>query len=562
MITSAIRVLSALQEEQMAVRNLARVIGLSYRRTAEIVNGLIQQGLLEKGNEKVGLAQTALATFYKKVSKRYDMAKLLGASREEVLIALLNPGRIDDVQPSTEMTYYTIRRALVMLMEIGGVRGGDGVYSIADDQELRTFLTLLKDERLRRYVEPYAEVVYASADTILKRVPEGKSAKGSMTAFSVFGRYGVELHPVYSYYVQPEREMGVEEILVHAIVFSETPAERTDCAVFLAKNRDSIDLRRLRELARRFGVLDLAMGLENYVVNIHIPSQEKFLPWEEFAEKARLYGLPDESLMPPLAFPAFMEELSRRVEGEVSLYVFGGEAMRIRGLKRSTKDIDVVVEDTKTYDAVKSALASMEYRALSGKEITIADSRIQPSGIFVSEGLPRVDIFVLKICNAFRLSSSMKSRCETREVGRIKLCIMSDEDIFLLKSVTGRAGDLQDMVLLAKSKGFNWRAVLYELYSQERETGRHFCMSLLESIEAIERSAGIKAPFYGKLVNHCIGYGILESVKHLKVATVKQIMEFVDYPEYRIRSRVRKLVMEKSLMDLGDGRYFLNPAEK
>jgi len=560
MITSAIRALSTLLEEPMSIRDLAKALGLSYRRAAEVVGGLIQQGYLVKVNEKVGLAPTALATLFKKVSKRYDAVKLLSGSREEVLLALLKSSRIGDLQSSSKLSYRTIRRALVALMETGAVRESEGIYSIADDQDLRIFLTLLRDEKRRLSVEPYAEVVYASFDTILKRVPEGRHANGSKTAFSIFGKYGVDLHPVYEYYVQPERELRAEEVLVHALVFSETSVELTDCAVFYAKNRYSLDLRGVRELARRFGVEDLAMSLENYVANQPVPAQKRFLPWEEFAEKARLYGIPTESLLPPVAFSSFAERLSRRIKSDVSLYIFGGEAMRIRGLKRATKDIDAVVEDANAYSVLKFALASMGYKAPSGGEFTRTDARIQPSGIFVSQGLPRVDLFVGSVCNAFRLSKSMKSRCEVTEVGMLKLCIMSNEDIFLLKSVTEREGDLQDMIQLAKSEGFNWRIVLDELYRQEMETGRHFCISLLDSIETIERNAGIRAPFYGKLVNHCIDYGILESVKRLKAATVRQIREFVNYPDYRIRSRVRKLVQEKALMDLGDGRFSLNSA--
>ncbi|MBM5806074.1 MAG: hypothetical protein FJZ49_08460 [Candidatus Verstraetearchaeota archaeon] len=559
MITSAIRVLNTLLEGQMRVRDLAKAVGMSYRRTAEIVDGLLRQGFLERKDERVGLASTALATLFRKVSKRWDAVKLLGDSREEVLLlVLLKPSRIEDLQSSSRLSYRTIRRALVVLMETGAVREAEGRYSVVDNQGLQLFLTVLKEEKQRRTVEPYAEVVYASPGTILKRVPEGKSAKGSLTAFSVFSKYGVELRPVYAYYVQPEGELGAEEVLIHALIFSEGPVELTDCAVFYAKNRDVMDIGRVREIARRFGVGDTLANLEDYVRNLTVPASERFLPWDEFAERSKLYGVSPEDMLPPVAFPDLMDELSKRVERELRVYVLGGEAMRIRGLKRATKDVDMVVEDAKKYTMLKAALASMSYRALREEEFTRADKRITPSGIFVKEGFPRVDLFVGSICNAFSLSSSMKGRCELKEKGKLKFCLMSNEDIFLLKSVTGREGDIYDMILLASAQGFNWRIVFDELYGQERETGRHFCMDLLNSVEAVERRAGIRAPFYNKLVNHCIDYAVIESVRRLEVATLRQIRELVNYPDYRLRSRIKKLVREGKLADLGGGRFAIS----
>lgn len=63
--------------------------------------------------------------------------------------------------------------------------------------------------------------------------------------------------------------------------------ELTDCAVFYAKNKDVIDLGRAREIARIFGVSDLLIDLENYVKNLTVSAPERFLPWDEFAGKAR-----------------------------------------------------------------------------------------------------------------------------------------------------------------------------------------------------------------------------------------------------------------------------------
>lgn len=190
----------------------------------------------------------------------------------------------------------------------------------------------------------------------------------------------------------------------------------------------------------------------------------------------------------------------------------------------------------------------MGYRMLGGDEISAADANLDPSGIFVSEDYPRIDIFVRIICSKFRLSDSMKSRSTCERHGRLNFCIMNNEDIFLLKSVTDREGDVYDMVQLAKADGFRWQVVLEELYEQEARTKVRFCLGLLDSLEIIQERANIRAPFYNKLVNHCIDHAILEAVRRWKVRTLPQIRELIDYPDYRLRSRIEKLVKDGKLV--------------
>jgi hypothetical protein len=49
-------------------------------------------------------------------------------------------------------------------------------------------------------------------------------------------------------------------------------------------------------------------------------------------------------------------------------------------------------------------------------------------------------------------------------------------------------------------------------------------------------------------VNHCIDHAILDAVRRWKVRTLAQIKELVNYPDYRLRSRIEKLVKEGKLI--------------
>lgn len=544
----AVEALLVLTEEQKTTKELAKSMSVTYARASQVVKLLLQQGFLVRMNGLVGLADSAEAVLLRKLTSRFDLKKLLADSNERVAIALSNPASLADVERRTSLSYWTVKRSLDSLMQIGAATEKNGSYRLAEDEELRLFLRLLEESRQKALAEPYSEVVFSARGVLLKEVPLGKKADGSFTAFSVFSEYDMDIRPVKQYLVQPAQNVAIEDALIHALVFSKTPVDRTDCAVFYAKNRGSFDSEKLRELAKRFEVLDLFTDLKGYVSNLTVPHPERFLPWEEFAEKARLYGISPESLVPKPAYPDFVEKLGSTIRDGVNLFVFGGEAMRVRGLKRATKDIDVVVEDSADFRTLREALASMGYRKLGGDEMSNADARLDPSGIFVSEEHPRIDIFVRIICGKFRLSDSMKGRSTCEKHGRLNFCVMSNEDIFLLKSVTDREGDVYDMIELAKAQGFRWQIVLEELYQQEGNTKARFCLGLLDSLEIIQERANIRAPFYNKLVNHCIDHAILEAVGRWNAKTVPQIRQFVDYPDYRLRNRIERLVKEGRLL--------------
>lgn len=539
-----IRTLLTLLQGPNNTKEISAAIGSTNSRANQIVKSLILNGFLVRKDGLIEYAPTAHASLFRRIAKRYDTTKLLSDSKEAVAITLLESKNLQEIQVQTGLSYWTLRRVLSIMMETGAVTEDDAKYRLTNDEDLRLFLKLWREEKQKRLVEPYAEIEYSSHSTILKKVPPGKNATGSLTAFSVFGVYGLEIRSLYDYYVQPERVLGIEDVLAHAMVFSINPVELTDCAVFYAKNRNHIDLGRLRSIAKSFNIEDVAIDLENYVRDMTISRPGRFLPWGEFAEKARLYNITPEHFLPPLASPDFMNLLSSNLDEDVDLYILGGEAMRIRGLKRATKDIDVLVEDRRTFTYIVKALHTLGYKDATEGENSQADKRLNPSGIFIKNASPRVDIFVKRIMNTFTLTESMKTRSSSQEIGLLRLHIIGNEDLFLLKSITEREGDLYDMAQLAKVGGFNWIIVLQELYNQERETDRHYCRDLLDSIEVVEKMTSIKAPIHRKLASHVLDQSIYELVEQGKAETKSQLKRYIAYPEYSLSNSIRRLVKE------------------
>jgi hypothetical protein len=80
-------------------------------------------------------------------------------------------------------------------------------------------------------------------------------------------------------------------------------------------------------------------------------------------------------------------------------------------------------------------------------------------------------------------------------------------------------------------------------------------MDVLDSIEAVEGRSGIKAPIHNKLERRCLDQAIIEVLERVSSATLKQIREYINYPEYRITGRLKALIKENKVKSL-DGKAF------
>ena len=543
---SKVKALKLLVRGNLTVRELASSMGLSYPRAAAIVRELVGEGYCEKSRGMVVMAPNVKGSFLKGLADRYDIEALFGGSSERMLLALSKPSSVEELQRKTGLAQSTTYQTLRRLTTLGVVRKLDDIYALTEDQDLKAFLDLLEREREAAGLEPYAILIQSNGFK-LKKVPAGKQARGSLTAFSLFGRYGVEHESPHDYYLEPQKEVSIEEVLVHALAASEGKAEGTMCAVFYMKNLDKIDPAKVKPLARKFGVLSLWVDLHNYIKGLHVLNAESFLPWDEFVDKASLYGVPVS--LPPEAEKgiAVLRKLDEKLNTTVHAYLLGGANLLLRGLKKATKDLDVVVEGERDFSKLHSALLALGFRPLGEMEITPSDRKLNPSGIYVAEGMPRFDLFTKVICNALFLTDEMKSRAETMAFGKLVLHLLSLEDVFLLKSITEREGDLEDMVtIVRRGGGLKWGEILKTYLTEEDVVRKHFCFTMLDNIELLQRREGIDVPLHG-LLKHCIDVGILQALA-LGRTNVKGIRELIDFPEHAIRNRVEKLTREGKIL--------------
>ena len=557
---SSISLLYELLKGPLSVHQLSSFLGLSERRVYELTKNLAEMGLISQGTDnRIEISRSLGGALIRSLSRRYDLTKVMVGSRTQVLASLLSENTVVGVQRYTQLSYPTIRRALSGLMEAGVVEHLEDrrEYRLRqEEQELLMFIKYLREQSVIGRLEEGAEVVSSTPDGMLEIFPNGTTGSGSLTAFSVFSRWGIELRTVRDYRIIPEQTIGPEEALVHGLAFSKTRTDYTDCLLFYLKNRERISLSRLRELARAFRVSDAIFDIEAFARTNPPDAGERFLPQNEISEKAKLYDIDLTAIQQENPYVSLIEDLAKELAAaKLRLFVFGGEVMRQRGLKRSTKDIDILLEDTASFNLLSNAVVNLGYTEQTNVADRASYAKSFPRGVFVQKSLPTIDLFTKQIMGAFRLTTGMISRSECKVVGHLSVCLLSNEDILLLKSVTEREGDTYDMTMLAGQPGFNWKIVLNELLEQEAMTGKHFCLTVMQAVEEIERRNGIRTTIHRVLESHCVDAAILHILEIRGPLKLNDMVGVLEYPEYTIRRHANELFKLGKLSRDLVGRY-------
>lgn len=192
---------------------------------------------------------------------------------------------------------------------------------------------------------------------------------------------------------------------------------------------------------------------------------------------------------------AELEKIGARVPKPITIYLIGGCAMSFRGLKESTKDVDIVFRDRRSFDAFCEALFGAQYSEplplISGEYAHLDAAKMLEN----KDGF-HLDLFVRRVCRKMILSASIVKRAEFHgKYGKMGVFLVAKEDIFLFKSLAseGRKRDLDDMRVIYPN--LDWRAMLAELRMQKfsKEDLKH----ILRRFEEFRRIYELDVPMLG-----------------------------------------------------------------
>ena len=559
MNSTAVQVLSLILDGSKDRKRIIDELGIGEQQLDAVLKQLENLDYVEN-KETLQIRANAKTILFRDIARNYDIHKILHDSNEKIFYLLSEPMTAKQISSVSDLSDTTVLRIIKELESIGCIVRKNNTISIDPSKEsLLMFAKILKKEAERGIIEDYASVIYKDRIRILKSVPKGRPAHGELTAFSLFSEYGIDYLTVNDYYVRQSSGLTFDDILIHSILIARKQRDKNAMSIIILlylKNRNKLDTLNMRTIARTYDILDIWLDIEAFVRYGQVKNNDIFPNREEFEEKAKLYEIPDDVLELPKAYPELFDEIGKKLPRDFEVYLLGGENMRIRNLKDRTKDCDIVVKDQKAFRTIIKILKNIGYESINGTNYSPEDDRIGPSDILRHGSRSRIDIFTNIIGKKIYLSSRMMKRAEIKRFGHLLLGILKIEDVFLLKAVTDREGDIHDMQRLAQSEGFNWDMVWDELERQQKETRYDLYSFFIEQIDDLIEQTGIRPPFYRKLIRNVIDSKIERLIRDQgkPLDDILKLLETDDVPQKMIRNRIDYLERMKHLRkrNIGD----------
>ncbi len=526
-------IIQTLIKKPLRLKSLASEIDKSQSWTSELVSHLEEKGLV-KTDTNISLADTYEADLLRKLSKRFDLKKILAGKREDILRSLRSDQKTLSGLEKEGFAKSTVYEALSDLKEIGVIVEEEKGYKIKDE----TLCDLLKAMTRDPFLESYR-----TKDEVIIKTEE--VVEGEITAFTAFERYGLRYFPSENYFYQGNTPTEIENVLIHAVKFAGNKKQMSLCGVFYFKREHTLSNDKLWKLANKWDCLEKFADLLAYIDRREVKRSELFLPWDEFVDVCRDHDVYPRDKFPEKILTRELTSVGKRLSQKTDAYLIGGGNLILRDLKDSTKDIDLVLEGEGDLDRFVTALTKAGYK--NKTDLTDTYQKLGARTVLERSDHPRWDLFVEKVAGMLSLTEDMKNRAVHKEGhGALTVRLVSLTDLFLFKSVTDREGDLEDAALIMGQGEVEWNRLMEEIRKQENIGDKIFSFSVLTTLDILKERYDLESPIRKKLSSYCLERSLLFILEEEK--TIKELKKELDFPTHQIHNKLRKLEEEGKII--------------
>ena len=179
------------------------------------------------------------------------------------------------------------------------------------------------------------------------------------------------------------------------------------------------------------------------------------------------------------------------LQKKINVYAIGGTAMMLRGIKNSTLDIDIVFESKNDREEFIEALKKLGARS-SDATLVYGLKASSPSMFELAES--RFDLFLNNILSSV-FSEKMKKRADQIHEFKNLVVRTSDlTDILIMKCVTSRAKDNEDIISIVNNHKINWTLFIEEVQEQISLGKENAALWIGEKLESFANTNTIKIP--------------------------------------------------------------------
>lgn len=499
------------------------------------IRELQELGIVNYEKGKITLLKNPVSSALKQLFfSGFDVGILKG-NYLKALVFCIEPRTVNEISSFLKISQPQTYRILKRLSQFLSKKKDK--YAVSEKfSELKAFLKAVDNTLNER-------AVWSNGNIKLLRIPKNMPFDGTLTGFSVFERFGIELNTDANYVVQPEQKLTPEQVLVHALRFSEDSRDILFCILFYLKNKKDLQITKLEKEVKEFKVLDLWVDIISWLNGLPVKNENLFPSPKEFKEKASLYNVELSKKFEEKKSIELFREIERHLSKPVNLYLIGGNALMEHGIKTATKDIDAVVIKEQSAKELTKALTKTGFKTVKPRELQY--QKLGSALMFEKKGMPRIDLFEKKACDCLNFSKRMQERSSEVKSGKLKLFKAGLEDVFLLKSVSSRDSDLVDCIAILSKKALNWNTIMKEIKTQKKNLKQIQELIIIEHFEAIEETLNTEIPIKNKVENQALERAIQFLCK--KPCSVKEIKSRVSFPEYRIRNTLKRMVKKNKM---------------
>ena len=187
---------------------------------------------------------------------------------------------------------------------------------------------------------------------------------------------------------------------------------------------------------------------------------------------------------------SLLSEVGKNIGKPLKIYMIGGCALSFKGLKEATKDIDIIVTNQEDFNIFDKAMTKSGFQSMSERE---TEFYITALAVYKKEE-SRIDVFLKQVGKMIFLTKSMIQRAKKyKEYGDMEIYLISNEDIFLFKTMTSREGDIYDCDKIMKGE-IDYNVIYKEIVEQSKEEGKRWFFWVYESLCRLENHNSINIP--------------------------------------------------------------------
>ena len=573
MITQSIKILNELAKGTSDARLLRQPLGIKEWQFNEHIKNLVKNGYVEKNDGIVSLQKNVKTALFVEISKKLDIELLLHDSNELIFSLLSEPLTIDELLIITGLSPSTVYRSISDFESLGVIKKEQipsDVKKLRTEKiqidnsktDLEKFSKIIKTD-LEKLSEPLADIIYKDKTCVLKKVQSNKTTEGELTAFSLFPDYKLNYNSPANYYVKQDTALEIHDILIHSVLVAYHEKDKQALAmsiIFYLKYKENFDNLKLRKMASHFNIISIWLDIERFLRRYTLKNPELFLSWEEFFSQTKAYNITSIKFFLQTYNTMLYEKLSTFLKQELKIFILSDDNLRINYLREDAYYRDIIVETFEDYNLLKNILITkFDYKEKTLTNYSSEDYRLFPDTILTHSELGEISIFVKKIMHVLSLSSHMIRRAGFKDYGFLKIGLLSNEHVFLLKAIASRMGEIHDTELLISTKiqpnelydgDFDWKEVWKEICHQEQiNSMTNFTTDVFYQISILQDRNKIDLQFLNKLKRHVIDGLITSSLYGGKISLNEIVNSLTNsyISEKIIRNRINSLEKKQSI---------------